>query len=97
MYETTDDPAVKITAERRLGQLEALDEREQIDRVLSEFKERNGRCAATISEVWPILAAVKLPAGNSFRVDPANRLVDPSGAPYVIKVETCTIGTTKEP
>jgi hypothetical protein len=91
MYEGTDDPAVKITAERRLAQLDALDEREAIDRVLAKFREKNGRCPATLSEVWPLLANSRVPGPNGFRVDAANRLVDPTGAPYQIDLETCSI------
>jgi tetratricopeptide (TPR) repeat protein len=91
MLEGTDDPAVRITAERRIAQLDSLDEREAIDRVLSEFKERLGRCPNDLSEILPLLRTIVLPGNNAFRLDSANRLADPTGAPYLLDMETCSL------
>lgn len=91
MYEGTDDPAVKVTAERRLAQLDALDESEAIDRILGEFKDRKGRCPGSLVEILPILANIKLPGNNTFKVDAANRLTDPTGTPYTLDQENCRV------
>jgi len=89
MYDGTDDPAVKITAERRLAQLNSLDERDAMDAVLAEFRTRTGRCPASLKEIMPLLIKVRLPAGNEFRLDPAGNLADPTGAPYILEADEC--------
>lgn len=91
MLAGSDDEMVQITAQRRLKELDSLDEREAIDRVLSEFKERSGRCANSFGEVTSMLMAVRLPENRQFRVDKANRLVDPTDAPYLLDKENCRV------
>lgn len=91
MLEGAEDEQVKITAERRLMELDSLDERDVIDRVLADFKERTGRCATSISEIFPALMSVNLPSGKDFRVNKANQVVDPSDAPYILDKESCSI------
>jgi hypothetical protein len=90
MFES-DDPRIKITAERRLAELDSLDEREAIDRSLTEFKEKTGRCAGSLGEILSMLAQVKLPQGREFRIDKQNRLVDPTDAPYLLDKENCRV------
>lgn len=85
------DAAVREMSQRRLGEMDALDEREAIDKVLSEFKERNNRCAASFAEIAPMLMSVKLPDGRSFRIDASNRLVDPADAPYILDKQNCRV------
>ena len=89
MYEGTDDPAVKITAERRIAQLNSLDEREAIDGVLAAYRERYGRCPESLREIMPSLSNIKLPANNAFRLDRAGNISDPTGAPYILDREQC--------
>ena len=91
MLASYDDEQVRITAERRLKELDSLDEREAIDRVLTEFKERSGRCAAGFGEILPMLMAIKLPENNEFRIDSKNQLVDPTDAPYILDKENCRV------
>lgn len=91
MLDGSDDRAVRITAERRLLELDSLDEREAIDDALAVFRSKNGRCAGTFSELWPVLMHVKLPENRSFRIDKANRLVDPTDAPYVLDKDNCRV------
>ncbi len=91
MLAGSDDEMVRITAQRRLKELDSLDEREAIDRVLTEFKERNGRCANSFGEITAMLITVKLPENRQFRVDRANRLVDPTDAPYLLDKESCRV------
>lgn len=91
MYDGTDDPAVRITAERRLAELDSLDEREAIDATLAEFLRGSGRCANELREVFPRLMQVKLPEGRDFRVDAAGKIVDPTGAPYLLDRDGCKV------
>jgi tetratricopeptide (TPR) repeat protein len=91
MLAGTDDPAIKITAERRLAELDWQDEREAIDKVLAEFRARNGRCVSDLAEIMPMLMRVRLPDGHDFRIDKSNRLVDPTGAPYQLDRENCRV------
>ena len=91
MLADSDDPMVKLTAERRLKELDSLDEREAIDTALADFRERTGRCASTLAEIAPSLLQVKLPAGNEFMVDRAGNLIDPTEAPYVLDKENCRV------
>jgi len=89
MLEASDDWQVRITAERRLQEIRSLDEREAIDRVLAEFKEKSGRCANNFAEILPMLASVRLPENEDFRIDRSHQIVDPSDAPYLLDKENC--------
>ncbi|CAN5209613.1 hypothetical protein BH20ACI2_BH20ACI2_29010 [soil metagenome] len=91
MLEGTDDPAVRITAQRRIAHLDSLDEREAIDRVLDDYKGKTGRCPANLREIMGSLIGIKLPAGNAFRADNAGSLADPTGAPYLLDKEDCRV------
>lgn len=91
MYEITDDDMVKLTAERKLKELDSLDEREAIDRALADFKERSGHCAISFGEILPMLATITLPEDRDFRVNGANQLVDPTDAAYILDKENCRV------
>jgi hypothetical protein len=58
---------------------------------LQKFKEKSGRCANSFAEIFPLLQSVKLPNGKDFRIDKANNLVDPTGAPYLLDKEKCDV------
>lgn len=89
MLAESDDEQVRITAERRLAQLDSLDERDAINAVLAEFTHQNGRCANSFAEIIPMLAHIRLPGGREFRIDRSNNVVDPSGAAYLIDRNKC--------
>ncbi len=91
MLDDPSDPQVRITAERRLKELASLDQRDAIDRMLLEHKQRNGRCSMSLNELMPELAAVRLPEGSDLSVDRTGRLVDPTGAPYLLDHDTCRV------
>ena len=84
-----DDEQVRITAQRRLKTLDSLDDRDAIDGVLNEFKEKNGRCASSFAEITAMLMSAKLPENRHFAVDASNHLVDPTGAPYILDKVEC--------
>lgn len=89
MLSSSDDWQVTITAERRLKELDSLDERDVIDRKLTEFKERSGRCVNSFMEIYPALMTEKLPGNKEFRINKTNQLVDPSDTPYLLDKENC--------
>ncbi len=90
LAESTEEP-VRITAERRLKELDWFEERDAINKVLEDFRSRNGRCANSFGEVAGDLLRVALPEGRQFRVDAARRLVDPTEAPYLLDRDACTV------
>jgi tetratricopeptide (TPR) repeat protein len=89
MLEGSNDEQVRITADRRLKQLDSLDERETIDHALSQFKEKNGRCADTFAEIFPLLTEAAPRGGHELRINNERNLVDPSDAPYLLDREKC--------
>ena len=91
MLADSDDPMVRLTAERRLNELDSMDERDAIDKALSDFREHTGRCVNALSEIAPTLLQVKLPAGNEFMVDRSGNLIDPTNAPYLLDKENCRV------
>lgn len=101
MFENSDDKQVKENAQLRLLELDSLDERDAIRTALQKFKEKNNRCANSLSEVLPLLVSVELPHGKDLRIDNSKNLVDPSGAPYLLDQENCNVildrGKTKVP
>jgi tetratricopeptide (TPR) repeat protein len=91
MYEGAEDSQTKDSAVFRLKEIQSLDERDAIRAALQSFKEKTGRCAQRWSEILPLLRQVQLPGGHDFRLDNANNLVDPSGAPYILDQEKCDV------
>ena len=89
MLAGSDDEQVRITAQRRLQEVDSLEERDAIDKALAEFKDTNGRCPSSLTEILPRLATVKLPGGRDFRIDKSRNIVDPTDAPYVLDQEKC--------
>jgi tetratricopeptide (TPR) repeat protein len=93
MRDESEDTQIKENANLRLLELDWLDERDAIRKVLADFKTRTGgRCPGAWREILPLLRGVKLPvAGKDFRVDNSFNLVDPTGAPYILDKENCDV------
>ena len=91
MYTDSDDAMVKLTAERSLANLDWLDQREAIDHELAEHKEKTGSCPSSLAEIVPGLMGVKLPADKDFSLDSSGKLVDPTGAPYLLDRDACRV------
>lgn len=92
MFSESQDAQVKNVASLRLMQLDSLDERDAIQKTLDEFKLKNNRCPNSFQEIFPLLKNSKL----NFRVDKANNLNDPGGAPYVLDEEKCAVKLDEE-
>ena len=91
MLQNTPDEGVKITATNRLQELDSLDLEDAVDPILADFKSRNGRCVNTVAEIAPMLVSIKLPESKDIRLDKANNIVDPTGAPYLLNKVKCTL------
>ena len=89
MYNEADDEQMKAAAKLRLMANDSLEELDAIRPVLKSFQQKNGRCAQNWSELLPLLRNVKLPDNLEFRLDNANNVVDPTGAPYLLDKENC--------
>jgi hypothetical protein len=85
MFEQSGDPKVKDMARRRLMQLTSFDERDVLQKVLSAYQSRAGRCPASWKELETALRSIRAP------LDSNGAPLDPSGAPYVLNSATCTI------
>jgi tetratricopeptide (TPR) repeat protein len=79
MFEQSTDDSVKEMARRRLMQVDSLDERDALRKILSTYQVRTGHCPENWKELEPVLRSLRVP------VDSASAPLDPSGAPYVLK------------
>jgi hypothetical protein len=87
LYESSDDPAVQEMVEKQMMRLDYLDQREVIQNLLSAYKEKTGRCAASWREVTSDLRA----AGLSLDAKTGTPL-DPSSTPYELIKNGCDVG-----
>ena len=78
MYEQSTDETVKEMARRRLMQLDSLDERDVLGKVVSAFRSSVGRCPTNWAEVGPVLRKLQIP------LDSTGAPQDPSGTPYLL-------------
>lgn len=83
MYEQATDDKVKEMAGRRMMQLDSLDQRDALQRVLAAYQSRTGRCPASWQEIETVLRALK------WRTDASGAPLDPSGAPYLLNRHSC--------
>ncbi len=92
MYEQAGDTAVKEMARRRLLQLDSLDRREALSKVLSAYRSKVGRCPSSWKEIEPVLRVLRVP------VDSAGAPLDPTGTAYVLVSANCDVdlGLTSE-
>ena len=83
MYEQATDDRVKEMAGRRMMQLDSLDQRDALQRVLAAYQSRTGRCPATWQEIETVLRASK------WRTDASGAPLDPSGVSYLLDRDSC--------
>lgn len=86
MYEQAGDDKVKEMARVRLLQLNSLDEREALRKVLAAYKTRRGRCPASWREIESFLRTLR------FRIDADGAPLDPTGVPYTLLNDKCDVG-----
>jgi len=83
MYEQAGDRQVQEMARRRLMQLDSMDQREGLDKILSSVKTKTGRCPSSWKEIEPVLRALRV------NVDPGGTPLDPSGTAYLLRTAEC--------
>jgi tetratricopeptide (TPR) repeat protein len=85
MYEQADDDQVKDMARKRLMQLDYMDERDGLRRIMAAYKARSGHCPASWRELEGVLRVFKV------NVDSAGAPLDPSGVPYDLIQDKCDL------
>lgn len=85
MYEEPGEGKVKEMARLRLMELDSMDEREAIRRVLILYQSKANRCPTSWREIGPVLRSLRLP------VDTTGAPLDPSGTPYILANANCDV------
>jgi tetratricopeptide (TPR) repeat protein len=85
MYEEQGDSQVKEMALLRLMQLDSLDQREAIRRVITLYQSKAGRCPSSWRDIEPVLRSLRLP------MDSSGVPLDPSGTPYAFFNGNCDV------
>ena len=78
MYQQANDSKVKDMAERRLLQLDSLEQRDALHRVIAAYRVRASHCPSSWRELETVLRALR------FLVDTNGAPLDPAGMPYVL-------------
>ena len=84
MYQDAGDPKVKEMARLRLLQLQSMDQRDVIRKLLEIYRNKVGRCPGSWQDMAPLLRAARLPIADGGPTDPA-------GTPYRLLTETCDV------
>ncbi len=85
MYEQAGDDQVKEMARRRLLELDSLDDRDALRRILANFQSNARRCASSWKEAEPLLRAAHV------KVDSTGAPLDPGGTAYVLVTANCEV------
>lgn len=85
MYKQSTDDQVREMAHKRLLQLDSLDQRDALRKLLTVFQARTGKCPNSWLELESAFRAVRVP------VDASGAPLDPTGVPYVLRSGTCEI------
>lgn len=85
MYEGSADEKVKDMARKHLLQLDSLDQRDGLRKLLAAYQARTGKCPNSWKEVEPIFRALHI------AVDASGAPLDPSGVPYVLRAGACEV------
>jgi hypothetical protein len=85
MYEQASDAQVKEMARRRLMQIDSLDQRDELRKVLVDYQTRVGRCPSSWKEVEPGLRALRV------KLDESEAPLDPAGWAYVMVNSGCDL------
>jgi len=85
MYEQASAVSVKKMARRRLLQLDSLDQRDGLRKVLSAYQSKVGRCPSSWKEIEPVLRALRMD------LDSTGAPLDPAGTAYVLVSAGCDV------
>jgi hypothetical protein len=90
MFEQSGDPQVKEMARLRLLQLESLDQRDVLRRLLTEYQTKTGRCLTSWREAGSVLRTLRM------RLDATGAPLDPTAHPYRLLTSRCDVGLDPE-
>lgn len=88
----SDDAQSRITAKFRLQELDSFDQIDIINRDLSAFRERSGRCAKDWKEFAGYLRQSGSRESGKLLFDNTDTPVAPIGVPYKLDARACTAG-----
>ena len=95
MLAEASDEQSRRNAVVRLMELDALEEMDAVNGVLTSVKSEEGKCPAALESIFMRLRSVRLPSG-AFRIDERKNLVDPGGTPYEFDSTACIIKLNKD-
>ena len=84
MYEEAGDPNVKDMARLRLLQLQSMDQRDVIRKLLEIYKAKVGNVSEFMAGDGAIAGAARLPIADGGPIDPG-------GTPYMLVTDTCDV------
>ena len=85
MYEQSTEEQVRDMAGKRLLQLDSLDQRDGLRKLLTAYQGRAGKCPNSWKEMEQIFRAFRVP------VDSSSAPLDPAGVPYVLRSGGCEV------
>jgi tetratricopeptide (TPR) repeat protein len=85
MYDQSSDEQVRDMAHKRLMQLDSLDQRDFLRKLLNAYQARAGKCPNSWKELEPVLRGLRVP------VDASAAPLDPTRTPYVLLAGTCEV------
>jgi hypothetical protein len=85
MLDGSEDPKVKDMAALRLMQLDSLDQRDAIRKVLASYKELRHECPRSWPAIAPVLQSLR------FSFDRQGSPLDPTGSPYILVKDGCDV------
>lgn len=85
MDEQAADDQVKDMARKRLMQLDSMDERDALRRLMAAYKANTGRCPASWRDLENVLRAFRV------KVDSSGAPLDPAGTPYILVRDKCEV------
>lgn len=84
-YLDSDDKNIRVQAEKRLTQLDALDQMDFLNAVLAAYVRKFGSCPKDLS------AIAREAASRRIKLDPQYHPVDPLGFPYALNAAECKV------
>lgn len=85
MYEEASEDSVRKMAQSHLLQLDLMDERDALRRLLADYQSRSGRCPESWREIESVLRLVRA------RMDSSGAPVDPLGKQYQLVKDKCSV------
>jgi hypothetical protein len=85
MFEQAGDDKVKDMAWKHLLQLDSLDQRDMLRKILTAYSNKTGRCVSSWRDIGPWLQAIRFP------VDAAGAPLDPTKMPYRLVKDGCDV------